>query len=167
MQSRSLKLVGVLVALAFLIALVVPLVGANAAGASATLKITGLDGGTEVTTFGATSFDYSIEGITGTDGGGGAGKAVLGPLVVSHTLKSAESLILKATAQGRHLPKVQLVVKVDDKTIATFTLTDVLISRATMSGKSGRPETSFTYDTIDVNVMGSSFCWDVSLNIAC
>lgn len=164
----SLKQAVPIVALVLAIVGAVPLVRANAAGLSATLSITGLSGATDVTTFDATSIGYAIEGAASTTStGAGTGKATFGPLAVRHELKPAQTLILNAAAGGRHLRTVEVTVKMDGSTLATFTLSDAVIAKASMTGKSASPETSFDYRSITITVRGSTFCWDISLNGTC
>lgn len=166
MRSKILRSIGVVAALGVVAAISAPL-GTQAAATTTRLTITGLSGGTDTKTLSASWFNYSLEGIPDGGGGGGAGTPSVGPLVVRHALKPAQSLILEATALGRTLPRVRLVVKQGDKTITTITVEDARITEAVLRGKAAVPQTTFSYTKVIVNTKGARFCWDATLNTSC
>jgi type VI protein secretion system component Hcp len=171
MRSGVVKLsTGILVA-AMVALFAIPFGGAQAAIGSSTLTLSGLSGGQTITTtsFDASSFSWGVgnSGTPATGGGGGAGKAVFQPLVVKHELKAAEAMILKFAAEGRNLPQAEFVVKAGDAEVIRVTLTNATVVNATLSGKTGQPETSLNYRGIAVTVNGSTFCFDVVGNVAC
>lgn len=150
--------------------LLLPAMSAVAAAGSSTLTVSGLTSGQVVTdtTFDASSFSWSIAATASAGGGGaGAGKATFDPLLVRHELKASEALLIKAAAEGRHLPQVQLVIHVGEVELVKFVLADATIVKAALSGKTAQPETSFSYRTLTVTTKGSSYCFDLAGNIAC
>jgi type VI protein secretion system component Hcp len=139
---------------------------AKAAGSGSTMTITGLTGNDSSHTFGVNSFEFEI---TAADASGGAssGKSTWAPLVVRHDLKAAESDLIEAANEGIHLESVLVVIKVADVEALRFTLTDVVVSSASLSGKGGAPETSFSPREIAIETKGATYCFNLALSTSC
>lgn len=103
----------------------------------------------------AASIDFQNSGNQATGGGGGAGKAVAGPLTIIKNLDVASPQLFLALATGRHFPNVVLRFYKDGETllnIYTMTLSDVTIgalATANNAAQAGVVETvRFNYRTI-------------------
>lgn len=139
---------------------------AKAAGSGSTMTITGLTGNDSSHTFGVNSFTFEVTAAD-TSGGAGTGRSTWAPLVVRHDLKAAESELIAAANEGIHLEEVLVVIKVGDVEAVRFTLTDAVITTASLSGKGGAPETGFSFRAITVETKGATYCYDLALNEIC
>ena len=139
---------------------------ANAAGSGSTMTITGLTGTGSSHTFGVNSFTFEVTAAE-TTSGAGTGRSTWSPLVVRHDLKAAESDLIAAANEGVHLEQVLVVIKVADIEVVRFSLSDAVITSASLSGKAVAPETGFSFREITVETKGSSYCYNLALNEGC
>jgi type VI secretion system secreted protein Hcp len=83
------------------------------------------------------SWGVNQTGTIGTDGGGGAGKAVFSDFNFTHQIDKASPLLLKACATGQHIKEAFITVRKAGKGQQEFLIikmNDVLITAVSMSG---------------------------------
>ena len=169
MQSGSMYVrVGVATAMAVMLAVT----GLAAQGnkgtvqlqAVGTLQIDSLGGA--VTPIYAFGFEVTNSVAQG-GGGGGVGKTTLSDVQLSRLPDAMSPSLFRTGVMGTHLATVRIVLSGAGKNTpdSTYVLNDVLISG--VSNTDGLERVSFTFQSIELQVGGTQFCYDVVANKAC
>jgi type VI secretion system secreted protein Hcp len=97
------------------------------------------------------SFGVKQTGTIGTGGGGGAGKAEFADVTLVKSLDTATPNLLVLTASGQHIPQatVSLYAPGTATVIATYALTDVLVSSLATNANGGAGDVPL--DTVTLN----------------
>jgi hypothetical protein len=129
-----------------------------------TLQIDSLGGAvTPIYAFGfEVTSSFSLPG-----GGGGAGKSTLTDVQVSRLPDAISPTLFRTGVLGTHLPVVRIVLSGAGKNApdSTYVLNDVFISG--FSNTDGLERVSFKFESIELLVGGTQFCYDVTTNKAC
>ena len=169
MQTGSMYL---RVGMATLVAVMLAVTGVAAQGnkgnvqlqAVGTLQIDSL--GASVTPIYAFGFEVTNT-VTQSGGGGGVGKTTLTDVQVSRLPDATSPTLFRTGVMGTHLPVVRIVLSGAGKNVpdSTYVLNDVFISG--FSNTDGLERVSFKFQSIELLVGGTQFCYDVAASKAC